>query len=517
MKNIIEIIKNNKLASLLILFVIILLIGIAFLYPNNQEEPSKEYILELIGKDEITINQGDEFIEPGYLAYYGDIDVTNQVIVSGNVDIYNAGIYKIIYRIHDKTLVRIINVVENEEEREIVFELIGEEKITLLLNEEYKEPGFIANSGKDINLLNEVVVDGLVNTEKAGTYIITYKLKYFDKVYELKREVKVIEPTKLEVTYDSKNYQKEIDVFVNVVGSEYKCIRLPNGIVSYEKNINYKIKENGTYKFSVYNHNGEVIEKNINVTNIDNNIDSASCTLNVKVKSSSIVVNAYDKSGISNYIYNNSSYTTNTINLKSKVKSASVTVYDKIGNSKQINCSVSVLEEIYGFILIGDSRFAAMETYLGNDKRDNDIIIAKVSMGYNWLLNTAIDKVNDILKKNPNRKYYILSNLGVNDYTYRDDLEYAIKLNELANTDWKEHIVGYISVNPYANINESRNSNIVKFNNEQKKALNGVYYCDTYNGIGLSNFEPVKSSDTLHYNKKTSINIYNYIINNCAF
>ena len=193
-------------------------------------------------------------------------------------------------------------------------------------------------------------------------------------------------------------------------------------------------------------------------------------------------------------------------------------VYDKAGNSKNINCQVNIVEDIYGFILIGDSRFVGMETYLGDDKRKQDTFVAKGAMGWDWFKSTAIAKVNNILEKYSNRKYYILCNLGLNDYKYHlEDANYAKRLSTLAKNEWKDHIVGYISVNPFASVKDSRNKMVEDFNARQKGDMDGIYYCDTYNGIGLSNFEPRKSSDTTHYNKNTSLAIYDYIINNCAF
>ena len=44
--------------------------------------------------------------------------------------------------------------------------------------------------------------------------------------------------------------------------------------------------------FYAYDTKGNYVSKSITVSTIENTVDSASCTLNVKVKSSSIIVNA---------------------------------------------------------------------------------------------------------------------------------------------------------------------------------------------------------------------------------
>ena len=167
-----------------------------------------------------------------------------------------------------------------------------------------------------------------------------------------------------------------------------------------------------------------------------------------------------------------------------------------------------------GYIFIGDSRTVGMNLALGNSKPSNVYIVAKNSMGYNWLVNSAISEVNKILNNNPNKRFYIYSNLGINDYTYQTS--YANKLNELANGSWSKHKVVFISVNPYAgNGYPNENKKVTNFNNNQKSKLNNVYYCDTYNGIGQSNFSC--GWDCIHYNNSTYLKIYNYVINNCSF
>lgn len=525
MEKLIELIKNNKMIAILTTVFLILIITsiliIKYLSNNGDDPIKKEYTLGLFGKNLITIYEGDEYIEPGYYAYYDNLDVKNQVIISGSVDNNKKGIYVLTYKIGDKILTRQIEVLEKESDIEdirVFFELIGDYEITLNLNETYKESGFLSRDMNGNDLAKYVKISGAVNINKEGTYYIIYSLNYNNKMYELKRKVIVLpkkEELDINISYDNINYQKEITLNISAIGNDFKYIILPNKVVVNLQNTTYRITKNGTYSFYVYDNLGNFKEKNVVVSNIDNDIDSASCKVLVKVKNSEIVINASDtKSGISFYKYNGIEYKNNTINVDSLLNSASVVVYDKAGNYKNINCDLEVVEKIYGFILIGDSRFVGMKNYLGKDLRKNDKIIAKVGMGYNWLIDTAIGEVNKILKNNPDKKYYIMSNLGVNDFSSK----YASKLSSLASGDWKEHIVGYISVNPYAdnNPNSSNNKKIAKYNKEQKSKLKGVYYCDTYNGIGVANFKKSDSSG-LHYNEATSKKIYDYIIKNCSF
>lgn len=59
-------------------------------------------VLELKGSSKITLTVGDSYREPGYTATdNGDVDLTDRVKVSGSVNVYRAGTYKITYHVSD--------------------------------------------------------------------------------------------------------------------------------------------------------------------------------------------------------------------------------------------------------------------------------------------------------------------------------------------------------------------------------------------------------------------------------
>jgi len=281
----------------------------------------------------------------------------------------------------------------------------------------------------------------------------------------------------------------------------------------------YEVTKNGTYKFISYSKKGDTKEESITVSNIDKTSPTGSCSGSYKDNISTINISASDNVGVSKYVINGVSYTSNKITVNKAMEKANITIYDKAGNTKNISCNLTnnnkkEPEKMDGYILIGDSRFVGMEMFLRGTLPNNVHIIAKESMGYVWFTNTAINLVNEILKNNPTKRYYIYSNLGINDLA----TSYASKLNELANSSWKKHKVVYISVNPYAgNYYYEKNQKVNGFNQNQKNQLNNVYYCDTYNGIGQSNFGCAATNDCLHYDMETSKKIYNYIINKCSF
>lgn len=155
-------------------------------------------------------------------------------------------------------------------------------------------------------------------------------------------------------------------------------------------------------------------------------------------------------------------------------------------------------------IIIGDSR--TVMTCKDYGLCQNDQYVAKVSMGYNWLVETAINETNNILNNNSGTKYNIYINLGANDYDYQAN-NYLNKINELATSTWKDHNIIFVTVNPMSDENE--NAKIESFNNTIKSSLNSsVKYCDTYTKIKSSGYN---ATDGTHYDKDTSAKIYEYM------
>lgn len=63
---------------------------------------------------------------------------------------------------------------KNKDEEAPVITLKGEESMTLVVGDEYVEPGFTAADNKDGDITDKVWTEGSVDTSKAGTYHISY-------------------------------------------------------------------------------------------------------------------------------------------------------------------------------------------------------------------------------------------------------------------------------------------------------------------------------------------------------
>ena len=143
--------------------------------------------IRLKGKTVITLNYDEVYEEPGYSSLF-------KVKVTNNIKNNKVGKYKVTYK---NFLFKKYRTVEIVDEVKPVITLI-DDNVTILLNQEYKEPGYKAQDEYDGDITDKVeIISGLKNNQ-VGTYKITYK-----------------------VTDSSKNTTKTSRV-VNVVNTLYK-------------------------------------------------------------------------------------------------------------------------------------------------------------------------------------------------------------------------------------------------------------------------------------------------------
>ena len=155
--------------------------------------------------------------------------------------------------------------------------------------------------------------------------------------------------------------------------------------------------------------------------------------------------------------------------------------------------------------IIGDSRMVGLCGY-NFYKETNGTCIAKVGIGYNWLVTEAISEVNSL---DFDKKEYIAVNLGVNDLYNINN--YVTKYEELINTFWKDSKVILVSINPTKDVYNHLNKEIDEFNSKIKELnkYKNVIYCDT---ASILKNEGFLSNDGLHYEKETSKKIFNKIL-----
>ncbi len=189
----------------------------------------------------------------------------------------------------------------------------------------------------------------------------------------------------------------------------------------------------------------------------------------------------------------------------------------EIREKKQAESSGNTINNL---VFIGDSRTVGMYNALGFGSSPNEVVgttdsngdtwYAKVSQGYDWMMNTAIKGAESKISSGTG----VIILMGVNDLGNVDKYTQSI-IDKSKSWESKGATTFFVSVNP---INDSlassrgyfvRNSGVEEFN---KKLISGiskskVKYIDTYSVLS-GNFKTV---DGLHYDNSTYKKIYDAI------
>lgn len=158
-----------------------------------------------------------------------------------------------------------------------------------------------------------------------------------------------------------------------------------------------------------------------------------------------------------------------------------------------------------GIIFIGDSRTVGMNNTVNIDSVENQWVVAKVGMGYNWLISDGWVQAQQIMYDNSQiGNWKLIFNLGVNDLGNID----KYKDFYLENND--RYDITVVSVNPTVDeYNGVQCSDIEKFN-EKITEIPNIEYIDTYDELVQTGYN---APDGLHYDSKTYNKIYSIIMN----
>ena len=306
----------------------------------------------LFGDSKISINQGEEYIEPGYYGFINGKVIQDGIIVENKVDVNKPGNYYITYSFNNLSVKREIEVNSLPEEN-IYLYLKGQKEVTIYVGDNYQDLGAIAYNNKREDISNNIIVANNVNTSIPGTYEVKYTLNYNNKIETITRKVVVENSVKndlsLKLNYDNNTItNSEVSIQINVLGNNYSHIKLPNGVVSKNNELIYKVNENGKYYFYAFDTNGNYKVESIDINNIDKIKPDGVCLATISNDKTVIQVTAYDKSGISKYVYNNNySSTSSKFTISSKLSQANVTIYDYAGNYKTIHCQIEENRDDY--------------------------------------------------------------------------------------------------------------------------------------------------------------------------
>lgn len=135
--------------------------------------------ISLLGPLVITLEAGDFFIDPGFLATdLEDGDISGDVQISSNIDTNSLGSYTITYSVIDSngeetTLTRTVNIVDTLPPE---ISLNGASTITIEAGSSFSDPGALALDYFEGDLSLNIVVGGNLNTSILGSYTVSYNV-----------------------------------------------------------------------------------------------------------------------------------------------------------------------------------------------------------------------------------------------------------------------------------------------------------------------------------------------------
>ena len=335
-KDFLSILNDYKI---IIISIILLIIGIVLLVASNRP---KKYYIDLLGEENLTYYVGEEYSEPGYVGYDNrKKNLTNKIQVIKDIDMDKVGNYTITYSLNGVTKKRTINVLEKPEGSTYIH-LLGDKNIYLRIGEKYTEFGYaVVDTVDGDKLQNQVKIENNIDNAHAGVYKVIYSVTNSSGITtSTTRNVMVIDSS-INLSLSPTNYtNKTVTIHAYVADAYASYIILPDGSKKYEKSFEYKVNENGIYKFIIHDNDGKDIEKSITVNNIDNTPPTGSCSGSYKGGSSTINIQASDNIGVSNYYLDGIYFNTSTFTIKKELTVANVKIYDKAGNTSNITCNL---------------------------------------------------------------------------------------------------------------------------------------------------------------------------------
>ena len=273
---------------------------------NTENIVTTNPVIKLNGESVVKINQNEEYVDAGVSSVssreeisldkvkvryeYNNGETTESV---EKIDTSKVGIYYIYYEVEDSKGIkgistRVVNVVKKGTNTPTIV-LKGEEEISLDYKEKYVEAGYEARDVEDGELTDKVVVEGVVNSEVAGTYIIKYividsegntasvvrKVIVNGKSQGLTATVKKEEEENISTTVTIEAETESEKAYYAVTTTDKKP-----GDSEYKELVNKKVSlnivKNGRYYIFVKDSKGNVVKKTVDITNIDETKPSCS-------------------------------------------------------------------------------------------------------------------------------------------------------------------------------------------------------------------------------------------------
>ena len=166
-------INKNKLGTYDIIYEV-KINGITYKKTRKVKLVDKEKpVITLTGNENVTVCPNAEYQEEGYKAIDNyDGDITDKVKITKEEN-------QITYSVKDTSgnITKITRTITKEDKTLPEITLKGNSTETIYLGNTWKEPGYTASDNCDNDITNSVVPSGTVNSNKLGTYKITYTVK----------------------------------------------------------------------------------------------------------------------------------------------------------------------------------------------------------------------------------------------------------------------------------------------------------------------------------------------------
>ena len=359
---------NKKAILITLILVLAILIVVYYLITTNRnkeiiynnEETTEIAKIVLFGAREITITEGDKYIEPGYYA----LTTTNEIkqeeieVTPKEIDTSVPGTYYISYTIGSKKETREIIVLEKEEKEEkndkeetgvLTLTLEGESMMVINVGSGYMEPGYKAIDTIDGDITDKVEVSGVVNTGVAGSYSLTYEVTNSSLKKVTKTRTVIVKNAIIEasITGNPTSYTNQnVTLKIDVSGENFNYVKYPDGTVTKNKSSSYAIEKNGTYTFLIYDKESNYISKQVKVDKIDKTGPTGTCIGTViSGKTIFVATGKDDASGINRYVYYGDGKELNSVTQLSytypkELTSAYVNLYDNASNVSKVTCKM---------------------------------------------------------------------------------------------------------------------------------------------------------------------------------
>ena len=135
-------------------------------------------VIQLTGGQSVDAEAGLVFVDPGYFAEDRvDGDLTDKVVVSGDVDTAKIGTYQLAYNVMDSNgnaAIEIVRTVVVKDGIAPQVKLVGTEKVELELGQEYLEEGASAADSLNGDVTASVLIKSSVDLAKPGLYEVSY-------------------------------------------------------------------------------------------------------------------------------------------------------------------------------------------------------------------------------------------------------------------------------------------------------------------------------------------------------